>query len=94
MSINDDVIKPCIGKQYKNMPLFTDSIFLCFINNLMGLIPIFPGGANVTGNIRLHLYWLFALSDCQSKRIERVLGKFVAGCANVVKISCSIYACY
>ena len=25
--------------------------FFIFLNNLLGLVPIFPGGANVTGNI-------------------------------------------
>ena len=29
--------------------------FFIFLNNLLGLIPIFPGGANVTGNIAVTL---------------------------------------
>jgi F-type H+-transporting ATPase subunit a len=52
MNINDEVIKPCIGGDYKRFsPYLLTVFFFIFINNLMGLIPIFPGGANVTGNI-------------------------------------------
>lgn len=54
MSIVDDVIKPCIGKNYRKFtPYLLTAFFFIFINNLMGLIPIFPGGANVTGNIAI-----------------------------------------
>ena len=61
MSINDDVIKPCVGKQYqKYAPYLLTVFFFVFINNLMGLIPIFPGGANVTGNIAI----TFVLAIC------------------------------
>lgn len=52
MSINDDVIKGCIGKDYRRYaPYLLTVFFFIFINNLMGLFPIFPGGANITGNI-------------------------------------------
>ena len=52
MSIVDGVIKPCIGKKYKPyVPYLLTVFFFIFINNLLGLIPFFPGGANVTGNI-------------------------------------------
>ena len=54
MNINDDVIKPGIGKDYKRYaPYLLTVFFFVFINNLMGLIPVFPGGANVTGNIAI-----------------------------------------
>jgi len=54
MNINDDVIKPCIGKDYKRFsPYLLTVFFFIFLNNLMGLIPLFPGGANVTGNIAI-----------------------------------------
>jgi F-type H+-transporting ATPase subunit a len=33
------------------MPYLLTLFFFIWINNMMGLIPIFPGGANVTGNI-------------------------------------------
>lgn len=54
MSVVDDVIKPCIGKNYRKFtPYLLTAFFFIFTNNLMGLIPIFPGGANVTGNIAI-----------------------------------------
>ena len=50
--IHDDVIKVCVGEDYKRFsPYLLTAFFFIFINNLMGLIPLFPGGANVTGNI-------------------------------------------
>ena len=50
--IEDDVIKNSIGKEYKPFSNYLLTVFFfILINNLMGLIPIFPGGANVTGNI-------------------------------------------
>ena len=54
MSIVDDVIKPCIGKNYKRYTpyLLTVFFFIIFIN-ILGLIPILPGGANVSGNIAI-----------------------------------------
>lgn len=56
MMIQDDVIKSCVGKDYKRYsPYLLTAFFFVFINNLMGLIPIFPGGANVTGNIAITL---------------------------------------
>ncbi len=56
MSIQDDLIKPCIGKDYKRYsPYLLTAFFFIFFNNLMGLIPIFPGGANTTGNIAVTL---------------------------------------
>lgn len=50
--IRDDVAKSSIGPKYeKFMPYLLTVFFFIFINNLMGLVPIFPGGANLTGNI-------------------------------------------
>jgi F-type H+-transporting ATPase subunit a len=51
--IRDEIAKPSIGeKHYKKFmsPLLT-LFFFILLNNLLGLIPIFPFGANVTGNI-------------------------------------------
>lgn len=54
MKIHDDLIKSCVGKDYKRYaPYLLTAFFFILINNLMGLIPIFPGGANVTGNIAI-----------------------------------------
>lgn len=50
--IRDDVAKPNIGHKYaKFMPYLLTVFFFILFNNLLGLVPIFPGGANVTGNI-------------------------------------------
>jgi F-type H+-transporting ATPase subunit a len=52
--IRDDVAKPSIGhKTDKFMPLLLTVFSFIFVNNVFGLIPIFPGGANVTGNIAI-----------------------------------------
>ena len=56
MMIVDDVIKPAVGKDYRRFaPLLLTLFFFILLNNLMGLIPIFPAGANVTGNIAVTL---------------------------------------
>lgn len=56
MMVNDDIIKSCIGKDYKRYaPYLLTAFFFIFLNNLMGLVPIFPGGGNVTGNIAITL---------------------------------------
>jgi len=51
--IRDDVAKPSIGeKKYeKYLPFLLTLFFFIFFNNLLGLVPFFPGGANLTGNI-------------------------------------------
>ena len=50
--IRDDLAKASIGKKYeKFMPYLLTVFFFILINNLLGLIPIIPGGANLTGNI-------------------------------------------
>ena len=53
MMVNDDLIKPSIGeKEYrKYAPYLLTAFFFIFISNLLGIVPFFPGGANVTGNI-------------------------------------------
>jgi F-type H+-transporting ATPase subunit a len=33
------------------MPFLLTVFFFIFLNNLLGIVPFFPGGANVTGNI-------------------------------------------
>ncbi len=54
MSIENDVIKQSIGKGYQRYsPYLLTVFFFILINNLMGLLPIFPGGASVTGNIAI-----------------------------------------
>ena len=58
MTINDDLIKSTVGeKHYKQYaPYLLTVFFFIFTTNLIGLLPIFPGGANVTGNINVTLF--------------------------------------
>lgn len=51
--IRDQVAIPSIGeKKYrKYLPYLLTLFFFIFLNNILGLIPIFPAGANLTGNI-------------------------------------------
>jgi F-type H+-transporting ATPase subunit a len=50
--VRDEIAKPNIGKHYANyMPFLLTIFFLIWINNMLGLVPLFPGGANVSGNI-------------------------------------------
>jgi len=53
--IRDEIAKPAIGeKKYKKfMPFLLTIFFFIWVNNLLGLIPLLPGGANVTGNITI-----------------------------------------
>ncbi len=55
--IRDDVAIPSIGERRyaRYMPYLLTLFFFIFFSNLMGLIPIFPGGANLTGNIAVTL---------------------------------------
>ena len=56
MMVNDDIIKPGVGTNYRKFaPYLLTAFFFILINNFMGLIPLFPGGANVTGNIAITL---------------------------------------
>lgn len=50
--VRDEVAKPNIGHHYaKYMPFLLTIFFLILVNNMLGLVPFFPGGANVSGNI-------------------------------------------
>jgi len=54
--VENDIIKDCVGKDYKKYsPYLLTAFFFIFVNNLMGIVPFFPGGANVTGNIAITL---------------------------------------
>ena len=61
MSLEDDIIRPSVGKDYKRYsPYLLTAFFFIFFNNLMGLVPTFPGGANTTGNIAVTLVMALA----------------------------------
>lgn len=58
MTINDDLIKDSIGEKHYRpyAPYLLTAFFFILITNLFGLLPIFPGGANVTGNINITFF--------------------------------------
>ena len=50
--VRDDIAKPNIGEHYERyFPYLLTVFFFIFFNNLLGLIPFFPFGVNITGNI-------------------------------------------
>lgn len=51
--VRDEIAIPNIGinKYDKYLPYLLTVFFFIWINNLLGLLPFFPGGANLTGNI-------------------------------------------
>lgn len=52
MMVNDSLIKENVGSDYKRYaPYLLTVFFFIFLNNILGIVPFFPGGANVTGNI-------------------------------------------
>ena len=59
--VRDNIAKEAIGeKHYRRfVPFLLTVFFFIWFNNLLGLIPIFPGGANVTGNIAIPLVLAF-----------------------------------
>ena len=58
MTIYDDVIKACVGEQHKRFaPYLLTVFFFILLTNLLGLIPLFPGGANVTGKINVTFFF-------------------------------------
>ena len=58
MTIYDDVIKSSIGAKHLKpyAPYLLTVFFFILTTNLLGLLPIFPGGANVTGNINVTFF--------------------------------------
>ncbi|MBQ9473205.1 MAG: F0F1 ATP synthase subunit A [Bacteroidales bacterium] len=51
--VRDDIARPMIGeKKYERyLPYLLTLFFFIFFCNCLGLIPFFPAGANITGNI-------------------------------------------
>ena len=51
--VRDSIAKPMIGehKYEKYLPYLLTLFFFIFFCNILGLIPFFPAGANITGNI-------------------------------------------
>lgn len=54
--ITDSVAAPNLGKKAPRFtPYLLSVFFFILLSNIMGLVPFFPGGANVTGNIAVTL---------------------------------------
>ena len=55
--VREDIVIPFIGehKADRYLPYLLTIFFFILINNLLGMIPFFPFGANVTGNIAVTL---------------------------------------
>jgi F-type H+-transporting ATPase subunit a len=53
--VNDEIAKDSIGghKYQKYTPYLLTIFFFIWINSLLGLVPILPGGANLIGNISI-----------------------------------------
>ncbi|MFT4969944.1 MAG: F-type H+-transporting ATPase subunit a [Chitinophagales bacterium] len=53
--VKDEIAIPNIGKEKyaKFLPYLLTVFFFIWLNNIFGLIPFFPGSANLTGNIAL-----------------------------------------
>ena len=50
--VRNDIARPSIGEKHeKYMPYLLTVFFFIWFNNILGIIPIPPGGANLTGNI-------------------------------------------
>ena len=56
--VQDEIAKSHINeKNYKRfVPYLLTIFFFIWFNNLLGLVPIFPGSANLTGNISITLF--------------------------------------
>lgn len=58
--VRDEVAKPNLGYKYARfMPFLLTVFFFIWINNMLGLVPFFPGGANVSGNIAFTMVLAF-----------------------------------
>ncbi|MFA7116000.1 MAG: F0F1 ATP synthase subunit A [Bacteroidales bacterium] len=54
MAIENDVVKAGVGANYKKFsPYLLTVFFFILLSNIMSLIPIFPAGVDVTGNIAI-----------------------------------------
>jgi len=71
--IRDDVARSAIGKKHERyLPFLLTLFFFIFLNNLLGIIPFFPGGANLTGNISVTLVlalFTFVITNVSGNRI-------------------------
>jgi F-type H+-transporting ATPase subunit a len=59
--VRDDIARASIPEEKvdRYMPYLLSLFFFIFFNNLLGLVPFFPGGANVTGSISVTMTLAF-----------------------------------
>lgn len=72
--VRDDIAKPSIGeKEYqKFMPYLLTVFFFIWINNMLGMVPFPPGGANLTGNIAVTMVMAlitFVITTINGKKV-------------------------
>ncbi len=71
--VKEEIVESSIGKEKSKryLPYLLSVFFFILFNNLLGIVPIFPGGANVTGNIAvtmtLALFTMFFINVFASK---------------------------
>ena len=52
LHVRDGIVEPILGHNtHRFLPYLLTLFFFIFFCNILGLIPIFPAGANITGNI-------------------------------------------
>ena len=70
--IRDDIARASIGPKYERyLPYLLTLFFFILINNFLGIIPFFPGGANLTGSISVTLVlalFTFIITTVSSNR--------------------------
>lgn len=59
--VRDEIVRPSIGDKHyaRFLPFLLTIFFFIWLNNMLGLIPIFPAGANITGNIAVTMVLAF-----------------------------------
>jgi F-type H+-transporting ATPase subunit a len=70
--LRDDVIKPSVGPKYERYtPYLLTLFFFIWINNMLGLVPVPPMGANLTGNIAVTMVlaiFTFVITNVSANR--------------------------
>lgn len=93
----NDLIKPVLGADARRYsPYLLTVFFFIFFINILGLMVIFPAGANLSGNISitlvLALCTFFVVNFTGTKHYWKDL--FWARGAYVDEVSCTVDACY
>jgi F-type H+-transporting ATPase subunit a len=95
--VRDDIAIPSLGHKYiKFMPYLLTVFFFIFFSNLIGLVPVFPGGANLTGNIAVTMVlalFTFIITTFSANKAYWLHILMLRGCL-VVKNTHSTYARY